>query len=212
KIEQLFIDRHHVKTAYYIQNAIKLAEFFYRNKSSQVSWIDKLVNIELKTMGLVQDEVTTAEIAQNLEKFKKLEGNLIDEDEKILQEARGKLKRYDICWWSNTCLYYRAVFHKSKACYIWQLDLLRNEHFRLTEEYTRSACKVLGGCCAYDCGCCYQDRGSSRMPGVLMHCMIKCCCWWRRRRERACDWNVEKYKNALRVVLVDYWHRSGIRK
>lgn len=115
KIEQLFIDRHRAKKAYHTQNAIQLLEFFYRNRSSQVSWIDELINIEPDTMGLVQGEVTTAEFIQNLEKLKKLEGNLTDEDEKILREGSEKLKEYEICWWSSTCHYYRALFHKPKA-------------------------------------------------------------------------------------------------
>lgn len=84
KIEQLFIDSRCTKKANHIQNTVKLVEFFYRTKSSQISWIDKLMDIELDTMNLLQAELRVTTTVQHLEKLKKLNGNLTDEEEKSL--------------------------------------------------------------------------------------------------------------------------------
>jgi hypothetical protein len=212
KVEQLFIGSRCAKKANHIQNAVKLLESFHRSNSSQIPWVDKLMDIELDSMNLLQAELRVTKTVQHLEKLKKLNGNLTDEEEKYLQDSQKELQKYDIRWWTNTQLYYQFLFLKPKGYYVRQLDLLRNGYFPLTEEQVQSACKAIGGCCAFECGCCYRDRGSSRMPGALMHCMKECPCCCERREGRYIISYAGKLNQACRLLLVDYWHRNGTRK
>lgn len=140
-----------------------------------------------------------------------LNKHLTTGERNLLQIGREKLQHYHKTWLSNTQLYHHYEFHKPKGSYIRQLDLLRSGQLPFTQEHTQNACKALGGSCAYNCGCCYGDRGSYRMPGVLMHCLEECRCWTRRGRVYPTRVGDES-KEAKHVLLVDYWHRNGVRK
>lgn len=209
RIEQGFLDRGRPKEAYHIQNAVKIVEFFYRFRWIQKLWIDKLLELEFQAMSLVQAEVADTEIVHSLEKQKKVTGNLSKDEQETLEKAQNRLSQYNTVWWGNTHDYYQLLFHKRKGYYIRQLDLFRNGHLSFTEEEIQPACKALGGCCAYDCGCCYRDRGSSKKPSVLMHCMRECGCCLRRRGRDVPIFG--KDTMALRIILVDYWCRNGVR-
>jgi hypothetical protein len=210
RIGQGFLDRGRPKKAYHIQNAVKIVEFFYRLGWFQASWIDELLELEFEAMSLIQAELADTEIVHRLEKRKKVDETLTIEEKETLEKAQKRLSVHNPNWWGNTHDYYQLLFRKPKGCYIRQLDLFRNGHLTFTEKTTQSARKALGGCCAYDCGCCYRDRGSHRRPGVLMHCMRECGCCLRRRGPDVTF--VGKDKEALRIILVDYWCRNGVRK
>lgn len=50
------------------------------------------------------------------------------------------------------------------------------------------------------------------MPGVLMHCLEECRCCWTGRGGVYPTRVVDESKEAKHVILVDYWHRNGVRK
>ncbi|OKL56532.1 hypothetical protein UA08_08096 [Talaromyces atroroseus] len=153
RIEQTLIDRGGAKKAYHIQNAVKIIEFFYRLRWFQTFWIDDMLRLELGAMSLMQAEVADTGIVYNLEKRR-----ITKEEEETLEKAQKRLSAYDRNWWGNTHDYHQGLFHKPKGCYVRQLDLFHNGYLPFTEEETQRACKALGGCCAYNCGCCYRDR------------------------------------------------------
>lgn len=169
-----------------------------------------MLELEFEAMSLMQAEVADAETVHSLEKLKKIKENLTNEEKETLEKAEKRLSVHNTNWWANTHDYYQLLFHAPNGCYIRQLNLYRNKYLAFADEEIQGACKALGGCCAYDCGCCYRDRGSHRRPGMLMHCMRECGCCSRRRGG---DVNiVGKDKKALRIILVDYWFRNGVRK
>lgn len=210
RIEQALIDRGHAKKAYHTQNAVKIVEFFYRFRWFQTLWIDEILKLEFQAMALMQAEVADADIVHSLEKRKKVTGNLTKDEEETIEGAQKRLSGYNKVWWVNTHDYYQYLLRRPKGCYVRQLDLFRNGILSFTKEETQRACKALGGCCAYDCGCCYRDRGSFRRPGVvLMHCTRECgCCLQRRGRDIVF---LSKDTQAMRIILVDYWNRNDVR-
>lgn len=210
RIEQALFDRGHVNRVHSLQNAVKFVEFFYRLRWSQKSWIDDMLNIEFKAISLIQAEIADAGIVHSLQKLQKIDGNMTRKEEETLEKAQKRLSEYNTHWWAITHKYYQLLFHKPKGCYIRQLDLFRNAHLSDSEEKVQSACKAVGGCCAYDCGCCYRDRGSHRRPGVLMHCVRECGCCLRRRGFELTY--TGKDRRPLGIIVVDYWYRNGVRR
>lgn len=162
-------------------------------------------------MGLIFAEVAHLQDAHHLEKLKKFNNSLTTEEKKQVELTQRQISKHEQSWWPFISRYHALLYIKPKGCYIRRFDLLYSGTYLLPQEEVQRACKSLGGCCAYSCNCCYRDRGSSRMPGVLMHCIRYCArCSQRRPPDCAIEFNLSTIK-AIRALADDYYCRNKMR-
>jgi hypothetical protein len=94
---------------------------------------------------------------------------------------------FEKMWWHQNKDYYGHLYNKPKGTWGRLFEILSSKatlpHKSIPEavqpfhQDARSACKAVGGCCTYDCGCCFRERVSD----VMMHCTIGCGCCMARR-------------------------------
>ncbi|QKX59275.1 uncharacterized protein TRUGW13939_06407 [Talaromyces rugulosus] len=195
QIERKLLDRGHVQEAITVLQVAKFATILF-----PPCWIGLAGKVS---------EVADIQDVNRLEKLQKLNGSLTAEETAKLELARRQVLKHEQSWWSFISRYHHHLYKKPTGCFARQFDILHSGCFIPTQEAAQMACKSLGGCCAYSCNCCYRDRGSSRMPGVLMHCVKNCvCCSQRRPPESATEM---EWSKAMRVLVSDYYGRNKIR-
>lgn len=212
RIEQNLLDRGHVRTAVTVQNAAKvmaaLCPLYWHRISPQKTWVEEILKADFEIMDRIQAEAADIQNADRIEKLQKLNGKLTQEEKQRLEEIQHQISDHEHQWWYRIFNYYNVLYDKPKGCYTRKWDLARNGYFHFTQEEVQSACKSIGGCCAYSCGCCYRDRGSSRMPGAVMHCGRNCVCCLQRRAPR-CLRRIGPC--IVRVLVIDYYFRNRIK-
>lgn len=215
RIEKKLFNHGHFQTVAGIQRVAMIGRLccplWWVGAFIQCNWIDDLTKLDFEGMGLILAEVAHLQDAHRLEKLQKLNRSLTTEETAKLELVQRQISEHDQAWWSFISRYHALLYRKPRGCLIRHLDLLCSGKFLLPQEEVQRACKSLGGCCAYSCNCCYRDRGSSRMPGVLMHCIGNCvCCSQRRPPELATKFN-SSTSNAIRVLADDYYCRNEMR-
>lgn len=214
RIERKLFDHGHFQTVIGIQKVTRIAGFFlplcWCHMADQSSWIYNLTKLDFEGMDLILAEVAHLQDAHRLRELQKLNGSLTTEETEKLTLVQRQISKHEQSWWSFISRYHDLLYKKPKGSYIRRLDLLCSGKFLPTQEEVQRACKTRGGCCAYSCNCCYRDRGSSRMPGVLMHCIRNCvCCSQRRPPDRATEFSWKNEK-VIRVLANDYYCRNKI--
>lgn len=125
------------------------------------------MRLELHGIDIIQVEITD---------IQKVNRNLTQADKNQLEFFQRRISAHDYNRWKHIVEYNNRLFKKLEGSYIRVIDHYRNGVLPLKQNHVQNAGRTIGGCCVYDCGCCYRDRGLSRMPGVLMHCRRSCCC------------------------------------
>jgi hypothetical protein len=174
----------------------------------QTAWIKKILEWEFKVMDTILAEVADIQNADHIERLQKLNGELTQKEKERLEEIQRRISDHEHTWWRYIGLYYDWLYIRPKGAYSRKWDLVRNGYFPPTQEEVQNACKSIGGCCAYNCGCCYRDRGSSRMPGIVMHCGKHCVCC-SQRRSPDCLRRINP--RAARVIVIDYYCRNKMQ-
>ncbi|RWQ92785.1 hypothetical protein C8Q69DRAFT_92116 [Paecilomyces variotii] len=206
RIEQYLLDHGCVESAVKVQNTAKIFEIFYRSKGPQKKWINRQLDNEIARMAMIQYEIGTDQKRLELEKRQKFNGDLTEEEKNELEGHKAKMASYNKRWWFLNQKYHSHLFNKPKGSYIREFDLYQNGYVSYTQEEVQRACKAIGGCCAYDCGCCYRERESSRKPGLFMHCREGCICCQRRRNQRDTTeiLDLERNQRAWDIMAYDY--------
>lgn len=188
-----------------------------KKKQQQLGWIEKLVDYEFRSMNLIQSESGTVQRIFELEKRQESQEDnkgLTQEEKNQLEECRDDVRKFDGKWWYHNRDYHDHIFNKPQGPYIRRFELYKNGYLTHTQEEVQNACKALGGCCAYDCGCCYKERVSVRMPGLFMHCRDLCdCC--KKRKAATLPRDVSKSdtnKRACKIIIQDYCLHTALRK
>lgn len=213
RIERKLIDRGQIRRAVDVQQVAKVVTLLFppswNRMYHQLMWVYDSMMLDFEGMDLILAEVAGTQDVRRLEELQKLNGSLTTEETAKLALARRQISVNEQKWWSYIGRYYTHLYKKPKGCYVRQLDLRRNGYYLYAPEEAQIACRSLGGCCAYSCNCCYRDRCSSRMPGVLMHCVRNCVCCSQRRPPgcaREITWSA-----AMRALVTDYYCRNRIR-
>ncbi|KAJ5753999.1 uncharacterized protein N7511_008152 [Penicillium nucicola] len=93
----------------------------------------------------------------------------------------------------------RLGFHRRNGAWI-RADRRADDPIRRTA----GLCMRLGGCCAYDCGCCHNVRDVVSLGGTMLwHCTDQCRCCDRRQQKMVWS-NIEREKSA-RFDSVSRW-------
>jgi hypothetical protein len=196
KIEQGLLSLGQVQNAARVQ---KLARLFESpaDKRKQNDWIIEFLDCESKIHSILQDEEMMRYMSENYEKH----GYKFNEE-----GANEYLCDLDKEWWQCIQKRYEYLFAKPKGSQIRYFDLYVNGYLPYTQEKVQKACKARGGCCAFDCGCCYKERKTHRMKQVFAHCSNECvCCVLRRdlNHHRADSEESDVGKRARHILACD---------
>lgn len=142
----------------------------------QREWIKKQRREQLVGTAIVEREIYLKEEIEALEKQQKVE-DLSTEDRKRLEKYTKELKGLDLEWWIHVKDEAKNWHNAPKGPIVRQFKVLTD----LQPETLVSNCKLKGGCCNYDCGCCQTPRETSR-GSLSDHCSVLYCrCCIRRR-------------------------------
>lgn len=176
------------------------------NKRAQEKWMKDALSYTMNTLMLIQSEAGYIAEVERLVKLLRNGGVLTKEEKEWARYTNDSLEQYDKAWWFHNRDHHRHLFNKPKGSYVRYHDLFVEGHLSYTREQAEMACRALGGCCAYDCGCCSVSKASYRMdrPWVFIHCARSChCCVKRRQPDAGEDFIVEDIR-AQNTVVYNY--------
>jgi hypothetical protein len=160
---------------------LQLFESHFVSSEEQRKWINKQNNEMVKAFRLLQREIYLKEELSALTKLQRA-NSLTEDEEKKLWEWEEELKTFDERFWLLERVIYKGFLAKPKGPLVRAWKIARNDCFYYSEE-AKFKCKVNGGCCGYDCGCCQRPLKTTRdARGVSRaHCTMECGCCIRRR-------------------------------
>lgn len=222
QIEKALINRGHVHSTLSVHCFATILERLYRSKKSkkeQIDWMFDLFDHVYRSMSLRQWEIQHVKTLQSLEKLEDVDGTLTSQQQNLLELCRERIQALEIIWWHQNRNYYGHLFNKPKGAMPREIALISHEaarantiHPKITEmvdRTARDACKAVGGCCTYGCGCCSKERE----PGVLMHCTEVCGCCMARKGLELQDlcFNMMPEDNVARFqIAAVYFLRVGL--
>jgi hypothetical protein len=211
KIEKALVDRGQVGAVVKVQKVARVFET-PANKKAQRKWIEDAMGCELKTHLLLQSEHGDFAARNRLEQYQRDGVVMAKEQQEAMDILQDSLSMYNK-WWFQTRNYHEHLFNKPKGSYIRYHELYVEGHLSYTREQVQEACRALGGCCAYGCGCCYRARKTHRMGemSVFMHCTRGCDCCVQRRKPDARKDIITVNRRARNIVLYDYLRAKSER-
>jgi hypothetical protein len=121
-----------------------------------------------RSMSLKQFEIQHVKPLQSLEKLEYLDGTLTPLQRNLLELCRERIQALEITWWHQNRNYYGHLFNKPEGAVTPEIALIFQEVMRANRLYprmiemvdrrARDACKAVGGCCTYGCGCCSKKE------------------------------------------------------
>lgn len=133
-------------------------------------------------MTAIQMEIAIHGELQKREKLETIQGEDFTETERKKLQITGRFM--DIVrsyYWQTVTNVHGIRFRKPEGLVIHCYDKIVKRHLFLDPQIVEDACKANGGCCAFNCGCCYHARQSPSLGNVTMHCTLACMCCTRRR-------------------------------
>lgn len=145
-------------------------------KQAQIQWAYRHHAEQLTGVGICEREIYLKEEISSLEKEMKI-ACLPETEIQCLEAYKQELKGLDMEWWIHKrAMSDNLAYQPKGSC------ARRFVHFQeLRPEAARRLCRIRGGCCNFDCGCCETPRVCSRGT-LLTHCSAQFCgCCIRRR-------------------------------
>lgn len=174
------------------------------NKENQLDWIAEFLANEYKIICLIQYE----EARRILDNHDRQYYN-----ENTVEELKDDIEVLQRKYWYSIRDRYQHLLNKPRGSYIRAFDLHLRGHLPYTQDKIQAACKALGGCCAYNCGCCYKARNTDRMKDFSIHCSALCsCCVVRHKRVVPLE-EMEDDPDLFAIYIITYNHlRVNLQK
>jgi len=144
----------------------------------QLDWITTYATEYQDALSMVENEIYLKEEKAAIEKARQI-GDITPNQELTLSEWQKELESMDLEWWHWERTHHRLAAKEPAGR--WVRDFKKNIGSAMASKEAQHYCKMRGGCCARNCGCCQRERKTNRpktaqLKQYMGHCTRKCGC------------------------------------
>ena len=150
-------------------------------------------------LGLVEREIYLQEEIAALEKQRTID-SLTQDREEALNNWQKELQSLNPIWWHLERDFYGFTTYEPIGH--WVYDFYKNFGSAMASERAKRHCRMRGGCCARNCGCCSHARRTNRprmkeLNQYVGHCTRNCgCCTRYHRHSGVTDQDIDESRET----------------
>jgi hypothetical protein len=174
---------------------------------------DQFGNMFLRTLwyeyalSLVEREIYLEEEIAALKKQRTTDG-LTPDREKILNDWQKEIQCVDPIWWRWERGCYKLAMEEPTGRRIY--DFNKNFSSAMASKKAKLHCRMRGGCCTRNCGCCSKERRTNRpkvdqLGQYIGHCTRNCgCCTRYNRRMGVTDQDIDISRELMGASVLTH--------